>query len=58
LKEGSTNLVIETEVFAIKLGMDITISMGYNNMIVESDSLTAVQLINWRFLQQRHPFML
>ena len=46
----------EAELFAIKLGMEIGISMGYNNLIVESDSLTAIQLINRRVIQQRHPF--
>jgi len=45
----------EAELFAIKLGMEIAISMGYNNIVVESDSLTAVQLINRGVLQQRHP---
>ncbi|WVY92025.1 hypothetical protein V8G54_037539 [Vigna mungo] len=46
----------EAELFAIKLGMEIGISMGYKNLIVESDSLTAIQLINRRVIHQRHPF--
>ena len=46
----------EAELFAIKIGMEIAMSIGYNNMIVESDSQTAVQLINLGALQQSHPF--
>ncbi|WVY90138.1 hypothetical protein V8G54_035652 [Vigna mungo] len=50
------DLEAEAELFAIKLGMEIGISMGYKNLIVESDSLTAIQLINGRVIHQRHPF--
>ncbi|KAG2390511.1 uncharacterized protein HKW66_Vig0220830 [Vigna angularis] len=46
----------EAELFVIKLGMEIGISMGYKNLIVESDSLTAIQLINGRVIHQKHPF--
>ncbi|WVZ17701.1 hypothetical protein V8G54_010683, partial [Vigna mungo] len=46
----------EAELFVIKLGMEIGISMGYSNLIVESDSLSAIQLINWRVIQQTHQF--
>ena len=30
--------------------------MGYKNLIVESDSQTAIQLINWGLIEQTHPF--
>ncbi|KAK7382133.1 hypothetical protein VNO80_00850 [Phaseolus coccineus] len=46
----------EAELFAIKIGMELAISMGYKNLIVESDSQTAVQLINWGLIEQTHPF--
>ncbi|WVZ00032.1 hypothetical protein V8G54_026101 [Vigna mungo] len=46
----------EAELFAIKIGMEIAISMGYKDIIVESDSQTAIQLIKFGVLQQGHPF--
>ncbi|WVZ17705.1 hypothetical protein V8G54_010687 [Vigna mungo] len=53
LRVGSS---VEAELFAIKLGMEIGISMGYSNLIVESDLLSAIQLINRRVIQQTHQF--
>ncbi|RDY05708.1 putative ribonuclease H protein, partial [Mucuna pruriens] len=37
---------VESELWAIKIGMEAAISRGFNNLIIESDSYTAIQLIN------------
>ncbi|KAK7411899.1 hypothetical protein VNO78_03342 [Psophocarpus tetragonolobus] len=47
--------VIEAELLAIKIGIQETISMGFKKLVIESDSYTAVQLIN-QGVQTSHPY--
>lgn len=37
---------LEAELWAIKIGMQTVVARGYRNLIVESDSLKAIQIIN------------
>ncbi|KAK7376153.1 hypothetical protein VNO78_35007 [Psophocarpus tetragonolobus] len=38
--------VVEAELLAIKIGIQVTISKGFKKLVVESDSYSAIQLIN------------
>ncbi|KAK7386715.1 hypothetical protein VNO78_27050 [Psophocarpus tetragonolobus] len=38
--------VVEAELLAIKIDIQVTLSMGFRKLVVESDSYTAIQLIN------------
>ncbi|KAK7411581.1 hypothetical protein VNO78_03016 [Psophocarpus tetragonolobus] len=43
---NNCEIVMEAELLAIKIGIQVTISMGFIKLVVESDSYTVVQLIN------------
>ncbi|RDX78120.1 putative ribonuclease H protein, partial [Mucuna pruriens] len=48
------NSVVEAELCAIKIGMEIAVSRGFRNLVIESDSCTAIKFINGGVLRN-HP---
>ncbi|RDX72956.1 Pentatricopeptide repeat-containing protein, mitochondrial, partial [Mucuna pruriens] len=51
---GDCGTVVEAELLAIKIGMETAVSRGFRNLVVESDSYTAIEFIN-SGVPQSHP---
>jgi len=49
-------LVLMAELKATKIGIEITISKGYKNFMVESDSKIAIEIINSIVAQQSNDY--